>query len=208
MADVKISDLTPAASANGAMQLEVNDAGSSKSVTVNQVQDQVIGTANGLIARVGANDTEARTITAGTNGGVVVSNGDGVAGNPTISNDFASQAEAEAGTVENKAMNPLRVAQAIAALGGGLDYAAMAIFSSGTVLWSSGTPVTVSKVSTGYYHFVHPWDAASVFATPASANQRTTVEADGNDAWVRVMGYNNTTAQDGIFMVLLVGASL
>lgn len=33
--------------------------------------------------------------------------------------EFATQEEAEAGTVENKAMNPLRVKQAVAALGGG-----------------------------------------------------------------------------------------
>lgn len=82
MADVKISDLTAATSATGAMQLEVNDAGTSKRVTVNQLQDLAIGTTNGLIVRTNTNTVAARTLTAGND--IAVSNGNGVSGNPTV----------------------------------------------------------------------------------------------------------------------------
>lgn len=119
MADVKISDLTPAASATGAMQLEVNDSGASKSVTINQIQDKTIGTTNGLIARTGANETTARAIQAGN--GIVVSNGDGVAGNPTIAADLniATPADAVAGTGDGLMTADL-TKQAIAAQAGGI----------------------------------------------------------------------------------------
>lgn len=40
---------------------------------------------NGLLTRTGAGTVAARTITAGINGEVTVANGDGVAGNPTVS---------------------------------------------------------------------------------------------------------------------------
>lgn len=39
MPDIKISDLTAAASASGSMQLEVNDSGTSKRITVDQIKD-------------------------------------------------------------------------------------------------------------------------------------------------------------------------
>lgn len=42
MADIKISDLTAASSANGSMQLEVNDGGTSKRVTADQIKAFVI----------------------------------------------------------------------------------------------------------------------------------------------------------------------
>jgi hypothetical protein len=69
-------------------------------------------TTNGLVARTGAGTAAARTLTAGT--GIVVTNGDGVAGNPTVAASIATQAEAEAGTDNAKLMTPLRVAQAVA----------------------------------------------------------------------------------------------
>jgi len=42
MADIKISDLTAASSATGAMQLEVNDGGVSKRVTAEQIKDYAV----------------------------------------------------------------------------------------------------------------------------------------------------------------------
>jgi hypothetical protein len=56
-----------------------------------------------------------RLISAGTG----LTGGGSLAANRTLSADIASQAEAEAGTVSTKLMTPERVAQAIAALGGG-----------------------------------------------------------------------------------------
>jgi hypothetical protein len=75
-------------------------------------------TTNGLVARTGAGTAAARTLTAGT--GIVVTNGDGVADDPTVAADIATQAEAEAGTDNATLMTPLRVAQAVAvAVGAG-----------------------------------------------------------------------------------------
>lgn len=69
-------------------------------------------TANGMIARTGAGTAAARTL-AGTTNQIAVTNGNGVAGNPTISAVIASQAEAEAGTDNVKLMTALRVTQAM-----------------------------------------------------------------------------------------------
>lgn len=72
----------------------------------------------GLVARTASGVAAARTLT-GTSDQVTITNGNGVAGNPTIALVLASQAEAEAGTDPNKVMTALRTAQAIAELAGG-----------------------------------------------------------------------------------------
>jgi hypothetical protein len=72
---------------------------------------------NGILAQTAADTFAGRTIT-GTADQITLTNGDGVAGNPTISAVTASQAEAEAGLNMVKLMTPLQTAQAIAALGG------------------------------------------------------------------------------------------
>lgn len=81
--------------------------------TLNSLLTAISGlAANGLIARTSASTASTRTIT-GTANQITVTNGDGVAGNPTIAAVVASQAEAETGTDNTRLMTPLRVKQAI-----------------------------------------------------------------------------------------------
>jgi hypothetical protein len=61
---------------------------------------------DGLWAHTGSGTGSARTITAGN--GISISNGNGVSGNPTISADFASQAEMETGTSTTDLVSPGR----------------------------------------------------------------------------------------------------
>ncbi|WP_444453114.1 tail fiber protein [Rhodobacter capsulatus] len=91
----------------------------------------------GIIVRTAAGTVAARTIAAGT--GMTVTNGDGVAGNPTVALTIATQAEAEAGTIDTKGMTPLKVAQAIAAaIAGGTLQAGSAILSAISALATAG----------------------------------------------------------------------
>lgn len=140
MVDVKISDLTPATSASGAMQLEVNDNGASKRLTVDQLQDKVIGTTNGMLVRSAANTVVARTIEGGT--GVSITNGDGVAGNPKVDMNIATEAEARTGNNNTKLMTPLRVAQAVE---GKADATAVSIALAGKADASAVTSALAGK---------------------------------------------------------------
>lgn len=67
---------------------------------------------NGIVTRTSTNTITSRTIT-GTSNQVVVTNGDGIDGNPTISLVIASDTEAASGSNNFKSMTPLRTTQAI-----------------------------------------------------------------------------------------------
>jgi hypothetical protein len=100
---------------------------------------------NGLLTQTAPDTFVGRTLTAST--GVVVTNGDGVSGNPTVSADIASQGEAEAGTNTTKLMTPQRTKQAIEVLGGGFVLI-------GTMTTTSGTTQTISGLDLTPFKFV------------------------------------------------------
>jgi hypothetical protein len=90
-------------------------AGARTSLNVQEANAQLTSLSNlatsGLVTRTAANTLTARSI-AGTTDQITVTNGDGVAGNPTIAAVVASKAEAEAGTDNTKLMTPLRTKEA------------------------------------------------------------------------------------------------
>jgi hypothetical protein len=132
---------------------------------------------NGLVARTGAGTAAARTVTAGT--GITVTDGDGVAGNPTVAATLASQAEAEAGTDNTKLMTPLRLRNALNATGSAPVYACRAWVNfngTGTVaIRASGNVTSITDNGTGTYtvNFTTAMPDAN-YAVSAFARRSTT----------------------------------
>jgi hypothetical protein len=172
-------------------------------------------TNTGLLVRTGTNTYAARVLTAGdglavTNGGGLAGNplvsvnssvvrtsrqvatGGGLTGggdlsaNRTLSVNFASQTEAEAGTVADKAMSPLRTAQAITALA--------PVRNTPTVVTDAN-----AALDTGTYIVAAPHTNAPaanfyrVFAFRSSADGTTQIAFRGgsNEMWYRRQSSNN-----------------
>jgi hypothetical protein len=100
-------------------------------------------------------DTFTKRTLAGTANQITVTNGDGVAGAPTIAAVVASQAEAEAGTDSTKLMTPLRLRNALNATGSAPVYACRAWVNfngAGTVaIRASGNVSSITDNGTGRY---------------------------------------------------------
>lgn len=145
---------------------------------------------SGLVARTGAGTVAARTVT-GTANQIAVTNGDGVAGDPTIAATVASQGEAEAGTDTTKLMTAERTAQAIAALTvpGGLVPLA-------TVDASNVASVDLTGL-TGYPHYIvlvenlYSANDDEVFGMQFSTDNGSSFAGTGYDYTVKVQGTVN-----------------
>lgn len=104
MSGVKISQLPAAGSANGNMQLEVNDSGTSRRVTADQMKALIAPLANQAEAEGG---TEAAKVMTPLQTAQAI--------DKRTNDRIATEVEAQAGTDSTKLMTPERVAQAIAA---------------------------------------------------------------------------------------------
>lgn len=95
----------------------------------NQLSSLASLSTNGMVARIGANSLTARTITAGT--GISISNGNGVAGNPTITNSGVTSFNGSTGAITFVA----------SAKGGGTDN----IFWENDVFINSSYTIPINK---------------------------------------------------------------
>ena len=96
----------------------------------------------GLVAKTAAGTYASRTIVGGS--GIGVTGGDGVSANPSIAIHPATQAEAEAGTLDTVVMTPLKTAQAMRAFA---TIAAEQATTSGTQFDFTGIPSGVTEIS-------------------------------------------------------------
>lgn len=95
MPDIKISDLTAATSASGAMQVEVNDGGTSKRITVDQVKDFAVPDGSITTVKLGANSvTSAKMAVSAVNLASSV-----VTGNLPVANGGTGSSTADAARV-------------------------------------------------------------------------------------------------------------
>lgn len=131
-------------------------------------------TAPGVLAQTAA-DAFAKRAISGTTDQITVTNGNGAAGNPTISAVIASQAEAEAGSNGSKLMTPQRVSQAIRAI-------VQAIGPIQTVNPSGQASVSFTNLTLPFYTFV--FDGIQPNSSDVDVVLYIEVSSNNGSSWV------------------------
>lgn len=160
-----LSDLTNAATARTNLGLAIGTNVQAYDAELTSIA--AIAT-NGIIARTGAGTAAARTVTAGT--GISVSNGDGAAGNPTITNSGVTSAVAGTGISVSAGTG------------------AVTITNSGVTSAVAGTGISVSG-GTGAVTITNTGPTLGTAQT-WTASQRGTVTTD-NDLSFNMAATNN-----------------
>ena len=146
-------------------------------------------TVAGVVIRTGAGTAATRSI-KGTTAQITVTNGDGVAGDPTVSAVVATKAEAEAGTNNTSLMTPLRVAQAITAQ---VDTTLVLARTAAAAVGAVGTYAFLTPVSTSTSY--DPGDTlagSSLKYASAESGGVSTSATSPSGTW-RLMGYKDVT---------------
>jgi hypothetical protein len=155
-----------------------------------------LDTIAGGVFQTGTDTFTKRTLT-GTADQITVTNGNGVAGAPTIAAVVASQAEAEAGTDSTKLMTPQRVSQAIAVLSP--TYIDTVLL--GTLTTTSGSTQTLSGLVLTDYKFIFmtfnavSMSAATYFRVGGGSGPRSYATSGSGDS---LNGHCNIDLQNGI----------
>jgi hypothetical protein len=161
-----------------------------------------LDTVAGGLFQTGTDTFTKRTLT-GTTDQITVTNGDGVAGNPTIAAVVASQAEAEAGTATTKLMTPQRVRNALNAAGSAPTYACRAWVNfngTGTVaIRGSGNVSSITDNGNGLYriNFTTALQDANYAVTIATNND---TDSSIRNTIVSIRPAIYSTTQVGVLM--------